>query len=476
MKPLRVPLLLRRLIGSILTLAAVLSLLWALSAVGLLSDAMKNSYGRLAIGIACALLVTRLLQYVIFDVLFQFRRHVAAPQLLRQLVGLLLFGIGVALAIKVVFQDAHLGALFTTSAILTAVIGLALQDTLGNLFAGIALHLGRTLQVGDMVHAGQTFGTIEELSWRAIQLRTTDGSVLLIPNSVAGRERLEIYPRPGPPIARVLDVGLECDASPAHARDVLEGAVRQLPGVAAFPPPVVYLKSFESYSVVYELRYWLEDYARFLEVDSAVRERVWYALDRARLPLAYPLTRQHQYTAGPLPQRSRLDEIAAAIDRIELFAPLTSDERLQIAEGAHERRYAAGEIIVREGDRTSSMFVIDRGRAAVTLHGQSGDGRKIAVLEPGSAFGEISLLTGEPRNATVRALAETVVIEIGKDTLAPVLESSPGLCDALETTMRERQQHRADAVEQIRSEEERREPQLPLADRIARFFGLRAGA
>ena len=472
MKSPRMPLLLRRLIGSILTLAIVLALLWALSAAGLLSDQMKKSYGALAIGIACALLATRLLQYLIFDLLFQFRRHVAAPQLLRQLVGLIIFGVGIALATKLVFPAARLGALFTTSAILTAVIGLALQDTLGNLFAGIALHLGRTVQVGDMIHSGETFGTIEELSWRAIKLRTIEGNVVLIPNSLAGRERLEIYPRPGTPIARILRVGLEYDASPARARETLEAAIGHTPGVAAFPAPAAYLKSFESYSVLYELRYWLEDYARFLEVDSAVRERVWYALDRARLAIAYPLARQHQYNAGPLQQRSRMDEIAAAVERLDIFAPLSDEARKQIAAGAHDRRYAAGEVIVREGERTSSMFVIDRGRAAVMLHGNSGDSRKIAVLEPGEAFGEISLLTGEPRTATVRALDETVVIEIGKETLAPILTGAPGLCEALEATMRERQRHRADAAEQIRVESALRAPELPLAERIARFFGL----
>ena len=467
----RMPLLLRRLIGSILTLGAVLAVLWSLSAAGILSDQMKKSYGALAIGVAVALLATRLLQYLFFDLLFQFRRHLAAPQLLRQLVGLIIFGVGVALAVKVVFPDAHLGALFTTSAILTAVIGLALQDTLGNLFAGIALHLGRTVQVGDMIHSGETFGTIEELSWRAIKLRTIEGNVLLIPNSVAGRERLEIYPRPGPPIARTLRVGLEYDASPAHAREVLEAAIQHTPGVAAFPAPAAYLKSFESYSVMYEVRYWLEDYTRFLEVDSAVRERVWYALDRARLPIAYPLIRQHQWSAGPLPQRSRIDEIAAAIERLELFAPLSSDARRQLAEGAHERRYAPGEMIVREGDQTFSMFVIDRGRAAVSLRGHGPESRKIAVLEPGSAFGEASLLTGEPRSATVRALEETIVIEIDKDTLAPILLEAPGLCGALEATMRERERHRADAVEQFRAEARPRAAE-PLAERIARFFGL----
>jgi CRP-like cAMP-binding protein len=378
----------------------------------------------------------------------------------------------VALAVKVVFPEAHLGALLTTSAIVTAVIGLALQDTLGNLFAGIALHLGRTLQVGDMIHSGETFGTIEELSWRAIKLRTVEGNVLLIPNSVAGRERLEIYPRPGPPMARVLRLGLEYDASPARARQVLEDAVRHVPGIAAFPAPVAYVKMFESYSVMYELRYWLEDYSRFLEVDSAVRERVWYALDRARLEFAYPVIRQHQYAAGKLPTRSRKDEIVSAVERLEIFAPLSPEAKRRLAEGAHDRRYAPGEIIVREGDATSSMFVIDRGRAAVSLHDRDNASRRIAMLVPGTAFGEASLLTGEPRSATVRAVEETLVIEIGKETLAPILAEAPELCTVLEATMRQRQQHRADAAEQIRSEILPATPGPPLAERIARFFGL----
>jgi small-conductance mechanosensitive channel/CRP-like cAMP-binding protein len=476
MKSRRIPLFIRRIGGPLAILLFAFILVWALTALGLLPGDRRTQFGGFAIGIACVLVVMRLIQYLIFDLAFQLHRNLVAPALLRQLVGLLIFGIGLGLVAKMLFPGWNLGALLTTSAILTAVIGLALQDTLGNLFVGLAMHLEKTVQVGDMVRSGETFGTVEELSWRAMKLRTTEGNLLLIPNSVAGRERLEIFPRPGRPIARFLRVGLEDDASPAQVLETLVSAVRQLPGLARFPEPVAYLKAFADYSITYELRYWLEDYARYLEIDSQVRERVWYALDRAGMKLAYPVVRQHQYAAGPLSRPSRRDQVVAALGGVDIFAALTPEDRQRLAEGARERRYAAGEVVVNEGDRTCSMFVIESGRAGVTVHPSPGDSRRLAVLEPGSAFGEISLLTGEPRTATVRTLTETVLIEIDKPTLGPILERTPALCEVLETIMQERRRGATDLVEATRAQALQPEPEIPLAERIARFFGLRVRA
>src|SRR5262249_7832637 len=206
----RVPLIVRRVAGSLLLAFVVLGGVYLLSALGVPTMDIKQNrnYGALAIGVAWALVLTRLLDYIFFDVVFQLRRKTAAPALLRQLVGLLIFGICVAVLFKLILPDVSLGALLTTSAIITAVIGLALQDTLGNLFAGLALHLEKTVQVGDMVRHGETYGIVQQLSWRAIKLRTTEGNLVLIPNSVAGKEKLEVFPRPGRPIARLLRVGL----------------------------------------------------------------------------------------------------------------------------------------------------------------------------------------------------------------------------------------------------------------------------
>jgi CRP-like cAMP-binding protein len=224
--------------------------------------------------------------------------------------------------------------------------------------------------------------------------------------------------------------------------------------------------------VTYEVRYWLEDYANYLDVDSQVHERVWYALSRAGLAIAYPVIRQHQYAAGKLERPDRRPAIAEAIEKAALFARLPGDQRQRIANGARERSYAPGETIVREGDRSSSMFLIERGSVGVSIHGALGKSRELTVLDAGAAFGEISLLTGEPRTATVRAATETSLVEIEKESLAPILREHPELVQELEATMEERRRHAAGEFDASRGEMGRMEGPLPLAERIARFFGL----
>jgi CRP-like cAMP-binding protein len=323
-----------------------------------------------------------------------------------------------------------------------------------------------------MIRYGETFGAVEELSWREIRLRTMEGNLLLIPNSLAGRERIEIFAIPGPPIARFLRVGLEYDASPELAREALEGAVRGMKGIATSPPARAYLRSFDSSSVVYELRYWLNDYSQYLQIDSEVRVRAWYALRRAGLDLAYAVIRQHQFQAGPLAVAPRGTHIRSAIDGVDLFAILSKEQREKMAANAFERRYAPDEIIVRIGDATSSMFVVATGSVGVSIHGAGGESRKVAILEPGKTFGEISLLTGERRMATVRALEESVMVEIDKNTLEPILRESPELANRFERIMEERRKLAADFVEASRDELESASHRVPLSERISRFFGL----
>lgn len=476
MKPIeeRMPLFVRRILGPLALFALVFGAVWLMGRLGMpLADSRERNYGALAVGIAAALVATRLLDYLFFDVAFRLRRQAVAPALLRQLVSLVVFGACVVILFKLILPDVSLGAVFTTSAIITAVVGLALQETLGNLFAGLSLHLQKTVQVGDMVRTGETHGIVEELSWRAIKLRTMEGNLLLVPNSLAGRQNLEVYPRPGRPIARFLHVGLEYDASPEKARETLKEALRGLPGLAESPEPVVYLKTFDAYAITYEVRYWLEDYARYLDIDSQARERVWYALERAGIRIAFPLIRQWQWSGGHLEIPSRKEVIASAIARAELFAPLSEEEKKLLAEGARESRYAPGEIIVREGDTSSSMFLIESGRCGVSIHGAAGDTRSLGVLEPGSAFGEISLLTGEPRSATVRALTEASLVEIDKEVLAGILRGHPALAESLGGIVRERQKGRTDLFDASREEMARMQERVALGERIARFFGLR---
>jgi len=462
----------RRLLPPLLIFAIVASLVLLLESLGVrLRDAKADKdYGGFAVGMAGALLLTRLLGFVLFDLAFRLRRGAPAPALLRQLVDLLVFGLLLGTLAKVLLA-ANLTLLLTSSAIITAVLGLALQETLGNLFSGLALALERTVQVGDVVRSGETIGLVEQLSWRAIKVRTMEGSSILIPNSMASRERLEVFRRSGLPMARILHVGLEYETPPGLARAALESAPRDVRGVASHPAPIAYVARFDDHALAYELRYWLEDYARFLEIDSKVRERVWYKLHREGLRIAYPLVRQHQYAGGPLILPSDADAVQDAITASDLFAPLTSAERQKLAGGARPRRFGDGEIVVHEGDTTSSMFLVAEGQVGVSVRAGGSESQKLAILEPGMAFGEISLLTGEPRTATVRAVTEATLIEIDKATLAPILEANPSLVEKLDSIILERRRQTADRLGSGR-ESQSTSPPVSLRSRIARFFGL----
>ncbi len=462
----------RRVLPALVIFALVGGVVLVLSSLHVpMTDAKSRDYGAFALGLAGALLVTRIVDFLFFDVGYELRRGTAAPALLRQIVSLLIFG----LALGALFQfvlSASLPALLATSAIITAVIGLALQETLGNLFSGLALALERTVQVGDMVRAGDSIGLVEQLSWRAIKVRTMEGHAVLVPNILASRERLEVFRRGGPPMARILRVSLDYDLPPARARAALEAAMVDLPGLAPHPAPRVVLHDFADWAVTYELRYWLEDYARYIEIDSAVRERVWYDLSREGIGFAYPVIRQHQYAGGPLPRPEGSRAIGEAIEGNELFAPLSAAERAQLAEGARVLRFTSGETIVHEGDATSTMFLVAAGRVAVSVKGAASDSQKVAMLEPGSSFGEISLLTGEPRTATVRCLEEAVLVEIDKATLGPILRANPSLVEKLDAIILERRRHTADRLGSARTGVGGAEPD-PLRARIARFFGLK---
>jgi len=248
--------------------------------------------------------------------------------------------------------------------------------------------------------------------------------------------------------------------------------VRDMKGLAPHPPPMAVLERFGDFAVFYDLRYWLEDYARFIEMDSEVRQRVWYALSRERIGFAYPVIRQHQYAAGPLPRPDVSRAVVAAIEASTLFAPLSAEERARLAAGARLLTFGQKETVVREGEEGSSMFLIAHGRVGVSAHGASGESQRVAMLDAGSGFGEISLLTGEPRLATIRTLEESLLVEIDKSTLAPILEANPSLVDKLDEIVLERRRKTSGQLEKVRGSGMGESPES-LRTRIARFFDLK---
>jgi small-conductance mechanosensitive channel/CRP-like cAMP-binding protein len=425
----------------------------------------------LILGALLAYIGVRALNAALFDLVFRLRRGYEAPTLVRNIFTLVAFAILFVLIFKAEYRDVNLGALFTTSAIFGVIIGLALQDTLGNFFAGISLHADRPFQVGDVIVVGQQkhTGVVEGITWRAIKIRTFQNHLVLVSNSNAAREPIEVAPRNNSN-ARIVHFGTLYSDSPAKTIHIVREAVRDADNVSQRIPPIVRIRNLGDSAVEWELKYWLDDYAKYNDTDALCRQRIWYALRRSGLTFAFPTRTVHVERKGLSRIASLTEGITDRLAAVDVFSPLSTDEIQRLAGGAIWHVFAPGETLIRAGDEGSSMFVVHNGRVQVQVS-ENGRPRPVAVLTEGDFFGEMGLFTGEPRTADVVALDETEVLEIRHDSMQQLFETNPSLAESISWTIAERRAA-LDASQREASQVSIQESAGLLAS-IKRFFGLR---
>ncbi|HKG45323.1 MAG TPA: cyclic nucleotide-binding domain-containing protein [Pyrinomonadaceae bacterium] len=432
------------------------------------ADTIVKTIKLFLIGIIGYLFV-RALNSLFFGLAFQLKR-LDAPTLIRNIFTIVTFTILFLIAFTFLFPDVNLGALFTTSAIFGVILGLALQDTLGNFFAGISLQADRPFQVGDVITVGahRHTGVVEEISWRAIKIRTFTNHVVLIANSTAAREPIEVSPR-GNLNARVVFFNTLYTDSPARTIHVVREAVREADNVSQKVAPIVRIRNLGDNGVDYEVKYWLDDYAKYNDTDALIRQRIWYAFRRAGLNFAFPTRTLHVERRGSLaPLDGDGGAIVERLSAVDIFAPLSTDETSMLAQAAVRHVFAPGETVIRAGDPGSSMFVVHKGKVQVQVN-ENGRPRTVATLNEGDFFGEMALFTGEPRTANVLALEETEVLEIGHAAMKRVFDTNPGLVESLSFIMAERRQglasHADDAATSTNSS-------AGILSAIKRFFKI----
>ena len=414
-------------------------------------------------------LFVRALNFLFFGLAFRLKR-IDAPTLIRNIFTIVAFTIFFLIAFTFLFPDTNLGALFTTSAIFGVILGLALQDTLGNFFAGISLQADRPFQVGDVITVGaqRHTGVVEEISWRAIKIRTFSNHVVLIANSTAAKEPIEVCPRDNLN-ARVVFFNTLYSDSPAKTIHVVREAVREAENVSTKVSPVVRIRNLGDNGVDYEVKYWPEDYSKYNDTDALIRQRIWYAFRRAGLNFAYPTRTVFMEPHSAAAQRD--GDGGAIVERlsaVDIFAPLSVEETGMLAQAAVRHVFAPGEMVIRAGDPGSSMFVVHNGRVRVQVN-ENGRQRTVATLNEGDFFGEMALFTGEPRTANVVALEETEVLEIGHAAMKRVFDTNPDLVESLSFIMAERRQGLAS---QASAEAADTDSSAGILSAIKRFFGL----
>jgi small-conductance mechanosensitive channel len=414
-------------------------------------------------------LFVRALNSLVFALAFRLKR-IDAPTLIRNIFTIVAFTILFLIAFTLLFPGVNLGALFTTSAIFGVILGLALQDTLGNFFAGISLQADRPFQVGDVIAVGaqRHTGVVEEISWRALKIRTFTNHVVLIANSTAAKEPIEVFPRGNLNARLVLFNTLYTD-SPAKTIHVVREAVREADNVSERISPIVRIKNLGDNGIDYEVKYWPEDYAKYNDTDALVRQRIWYAFRRAGINFAFPTRTLHvERRPGAAMRDGDGGAITERLSAVDIFAPLSAQETSMLAGAAVSHVFAPGETVIRAGEPGSSMFVVHKGRVRVQVS-ENGRSRTVATLNEGDFFGEMALFTGEPRTANVLALEETEVLEIGHAAMKKIFDTNPDLVESLSFIMAERRQGLASHDDPAATTSN---SSAGILSAIKRFFGL----
>ncbi len=357
------------------------------------------------------------------------------PEILLQLLMLA----GCALASVIVVQELtrfNLVSLVTTSAVLTAMIGLAAQEPLKDLFAGLELQFDDIFKVGDFIDLGDgTLGTVVSVNWRDTCLRDIGGALVVVPNTKVTETVMRNYGSFGV-MGNRFSIGLDYALPPAQARTILLGVLRQHPRVLSNPEPAVRVKSFDDSAIAYDLLAFQQpgNLAALLDLRSELLEQIWYALERIGQSVPYPVRelrpKRISLDAGHPQQRSP-EERRDLITRNPLFGDLNEEEQVSLARSSRCVRFAPGEVVVLEGDSGDSLYQVVQGTLEVLKQRQDGQAAQVASLRPGDIFGEMSLLTDSNRSATVRAIEECMLLEVSRQQIAPLLQRNPPLMDRL---------------------------------------------
>lgn len=373
------------------------------------------------------------------------------------------------------------GSLLTTSALLTAVIGLSLQDTLGNLFAGLSIQAQSPFEVGDWIQIEpdpRFIGQVIEINWRATKILTLEQIELIIPNAALAKSSIRNFTKPSLLARRTIEVPGPYDVSPRKIEEALVAAARSTPGVLLDPPPYVHLNKFADSGITYLLCFFIQDFARRDRIDTAVRQRIWFTFQRAHIVIPFP-TQNLQLHDSSLDVRARHDAEKQArrrrsLEDVDFLRTLPAPLLDRLAALSKTDSYMVGEVIIRQGDGSDELFIVQSGEVSVLLGRAGGSTVEVARLGPGKFFGEMSLMTGERRSATVQAAIDCELVKVDKESFHEILAAAPHLAERITEVLVARQTEIDENVSAraTRSRSEVESKANDMLGKIKQFFAI----
>ncbi len=422
--------------------------------------------------------VLRLTLYVYGDLFVVRWRQGSFPAAFKNIITAVVIVIVTLLLLKEILA-VNVTSLIATTTVLTATIGLAFQSTLANMLAGLTIHLEKPLKQGDWVTAGGHEGRVLDITLRSTRVLTLENNEVFIPNSKVLGEAVVNYSLPDPVCVRKMTISVSFRIPPNTVRTAVRDVVASVPGVEDLPAPLVRVLSFGEYSVHYEVRYAVREFARVIEIESEIMHLIWYRFRRDGIEIPFPIRSVHLRTITPESVQSEREHVVAdvlsLVDRVDILAPLSPEERRRLVETVGIKTYAAGECPVLQGAPGDSFYIIKNGSVEVIVEKRPGEGAVVAALGAGNFFGEMSLLTGAVRTATIRVKEDAEFVVIDRDSFRSILERNPSITEALSRILAERQaglEAQREKLDAATAERRRRAALGTFGVKIREFFGL----
>lgn len=371
-------------------------------------------------------------------------------------------------------------SLVTSSALITAAVGLSMRDTLGNIFSGLAIQTERPFEVDDWIQFDEHdhhIGKVLEINWRATRVITLDKVEVIIPNHQLAEAPIRNFTKPETYSRRSVYVVTPYDVPPGLAQRIILEAVGDAWGVLRDPAPSVVTNAFTERGVEHWVRIFTTQFDHRDKVDGAVRNRIWYALHRHGIAIPGPIRTVELHEASPeaaaLREEMREEERLEVLHYVDFLAGLPEDALHTLAAASQVRHYDEGELIIREGEEGSEFYIILSGEVRVSVNKGEGRPVELARLGPTKFFGEMACMTGEKRTATVTAARGCELLVIHKSAFAHVLETAPVLADQMSEVLASRKEEidgrSAFQDGEDPSAEARR---MDLIHRVRHFFGI----
>ncbi len=414
-----------------------------------------------------------LLRWIIVDTPFNFLRKYTVAPLLKSILSLLIYFVAAMTLLNKIF-GINIKPLLTTSAVLTGVLALSLQETLKNLFTGLWINTERVVAKGDWIKIADKEGQVLDVTWRTTRLLTRTNNCIYLPNRMLAEGVLENCSHPTPLHVVEVMVAAGYHDPPNKVKEILLDMAKETTSVLKKPEPEVLIAEFGDYSINYRLRTWIDvSHSFFPNVRNELYGKIWYGFKRNNIELPFPVRTIHHREEEKAPSG---EMILASLKDIDFLRPLSDEELKRVASSSRIDIFGKCETIVRQGEAGDTCYFIQSGSVDVMLADSTGRENYITTLRKGEFFGEMSLLAGEPRTATVVAREDCKCIVVSSQAFHTIFTDNPDLAESLSELLVRRsgelEEIRNRAVSEMEKAEAETAARHKIRNKIRKFFKM----